>query len=436
MNPLILKYPLDINQNNPGNWIANEPFDLSSQFGKKYRCVTFSGGYFFSDTVTIQDNSGNTLVPEIDYQITHLNVEAVELSGKSVCGMLVITNPHVNNTVYLSGHLVGGKYVTLSPIIQDCLKTLEGLSTAAPNWNDILNKPDDFFPSGHFMLWGQMYGFTPFTLSVKELTKTIVDSSIVSLDNQLIQQTVSKNNLLRKMELIKETLEFHTRIGNNSHRTSATDIGLADVDNYPIVTTEEIADLSNNIPVRYVDTTKHNEVTAYWLNRKLTHYHPIALTELNTYSKAEIDLILSNLYNKTDSVPATQALENKTVAEIGNNLPTKYDAAGFKTGLFPTNKLTDQTPPANSVLCNDQQFYTVTDLMTKAFPDNKNLLILGSYFSISDALQDLNNNYSNNSATYALFTLEKNIDLITSKDKIYFDVMASRTGTVWSINGV
>ncbi len=436
MNPLIQKYPFDPNKTNQGNYIANEPFNLQNQYGKVNRCVTFSGGYFFTDTVSIMDGNGYTLVPEIDYQATHLNTEAVKLTGSSVCGMLVITNPNISDVVYLSGHLLGGKYTALSPVIKECLDTLQRLTTVAPTWNDIVNKPDDFLPSGHFMLWCQMYGFTPFTLAIQELREQIIQQSISKVDHELSVQTDKKTDLLRVIELLKQRLEFHTRPEVNSHKTSATDINLNLIDNYPIITNEEIGQLQLSIPVRYVDSLKHNEIIEYWLSKKLDHRHEIPFSTLDTYSSTELDTILSNKLNKNESAYSSERLVNKTQQEIKDSLPANYKATEFKSGLFNPNVLASNTPAAGSVLTNDSEFHAFTELMDLSFPDNQNLLVLGNYDSLNDALSELNTTYADLNKKYAMFTLNKYFESDTDLEELGFNVMVEKINGNWELKGV
>ncbi len=435
MNPLIQKYPFDPNKTNQGNYIANEPFNLMDQYGKKNRCVTFSGGYFFTDTVSIMDGNGYTLIPDIDYQATHLNAEAVKLTGLSVCGMLVITNPNISDVVYLSGHLLGGKFTALSPVIKECLDTLQGLTTAAPTWNDIVNKPDDFLPSGHFMLWCQMYGFTPFTLAIQELREQIIQQSISKVDHELSVQTDKKTDLLRVIELLKQRLEFHTRPQVNSHKTSATDIDLNLIDNYPIITTEEIERLHLTVPVRYVDSLKHNEIIEYWLSKKLDHQHEIPFSTLDTYSSEELNTLLSNKLNKNESAYSSERLAENTQQEIRDSLPIDYSANEFKSGLFNTSTLASNTPTVGSVLTNDAEFRTFTELMDLNFPDNQNLLVLGRYDNLNEALSELNTVYVDVNKKYAMFILTKYFESDTDLEELGFHVMVEKINGNWELKG-
>lgn len=437
MNPLVLKYPYDPDKNNIGNYVNNEIVDISSQRGKKNRCFSFQGGYFFTDTLVIIDNSGHPLIPEIDYTATHLNTEAVELTGTSVCGMVVIINPNIGDILYISAHLLGGKFVSLSPIIQECIATFNKQTIPDPSWNDIVNKPDSFLPSGHFMLWSQMYGFTEFTLAINNLTSEIENQSGDKIDGQLSQILLALEDAIRRTEVIRDKLNYHTIPGLNSHKTNATDISLANIDNYPIITTQEISTLNVNIPIRYVDVLKHNEILKYWLMQKINHFHPISLTALNTYSQAELTSMLNAKISKTQPAIQSYRLENKTITDIQSQLPNNYSATQFTSGIFAINKTASNVPSPGMLLCNDQKFHAFTELLDTNFTNNQNVVVLGNYGTVVDAITYLNTNYSSGIKTLAIFTLVKTFPInATTNDSISFMVLAMKNTNGWVVKGV
>lgn len=437
MNPSVQKYPFDPDLNERGNYIVNEPFDLSNQINKKNKCLTFKGGYFFTDTVSIMDGNGYVLVPDIDYQATHLNKEAVELTGKSICGMLVIINPNINGIVFLTGHLLGGDYVSLNPIIKESIDTLEKLQFAPPNWNDIVGKPDDFKPNGHFMLWGQMYGFTPFTLAVNELIETVRDINLDILEHELIDFTFREISLLRNIALLEEQLQSHTRPGFSSHTVSSTTIGIPNVDNVGIITSEEIKQLDKEIPLRYVDAIKHNEIMDYWLRVNLNHQHNIPFSSMNTYTASELNNKIDSLVSKNQPASLTLRIDNKSFNGIIDGLPSNYSVAEFKVGMFPIDKIALNSPVPGSVLANDKRFHSFTSLLDLNYPGNQNCLVMGKYDSVDDAINVLNLTYTDGSKSNAIFTLTKRFENETNnEDYIDFPVLVSFGVDGWKLKGI
>lgn len=440
MNPDIKKYPFDPNKNNQGNLFVNYPIDLSDQLGKRYRVATFEGGYFFTSDLYVYDSSGRLLVDGIDYQCTRLNMEAVKLTGEDVCACLVITNPTVSSYLNASGRYLGGKYSVVSDAISKTIADIQLVAEAPPYWQNIENKPADFKPSGHFMYWREIYGFTPVTLTIAKLMETVHEDNKKEVLHKLYRIVHKAENLLRWSHLLNEKYKDHVNLQNNPHRLNTWRLGIYNVDNYPIISDVEITNLPQINPLRYVTPKRTKNIMDHLVDSMLVHQHQITPNQLNTYSKDEINLKISYLLKVNEPAYKTTLLENKTYTEIMQNIPTNYNWDSFTTGILDPVNYSTGIFTGTGYYCADRRYRTFTTLMSNAgYQTTPSIYKAGDFFTVNEALSWLTANVENHE--YAFFTIKKSAELLDHQANLTsftnsFVVLAKNNGTYWQVNNL
>lgn len=173
----LVKYPLDLTGENPGNKITGEPKVLNTS---RTRVICANYGAYFTESMVVTDAStGVPLVKGVDWYPGWLYQMATEQTGKEVCALIVITNPDVNLNVSLDYQVLGGEYSYSYDAIVQMIQAL-GLDDRPVEWGNIINKPPAFTPAPHLHDVGDVYGWEYVVQAIQNLTQAIALGSAAS----------------------------------------------------------------------------------------------------------------------------------------------------------------------------------------------------------------------------------------------------------------
>lgn len=275
MPNFLVRYPLDLTGTNTNNRIDNETHELTQ---RPIRAIAPTYGAFFSDSVLIFDPIANRyLEKNTDYISTELLQEATLQCGKSICLLILITNPAVASSVAISYNILGGAYQNTAREIQ--LLYESAINDQRPvDWNDIENKPMAYRPSLHNHLLEDVVGFEPVVVALERIRNALILSDIPAFEALIdwtnAQLAVHRNHILDY---------------NNPHRATLGQLG------YTIATlsdleegTSDTALITPSIIIPYIQTT---------LQRGL--YQIVAPSSINEGEIAEIVINTANVINNT-----------------------------------------------------------------------------------------------------------------------------------------
>jgi hypothetical protein len=182
MTTPIIKYPLDKTGVSPANLVTGEPQTMVS---RPVRAIAPVYGSFFSESLVITDTANNTVLTGTGNNPQYYAAELMELpsrmTGKEVCGIIIITDQTVSNNVTITYQALGGCFSTNLDAIVQILNNIN-LDDRPVSWGNILNKPPQFPPSSHFHDIGDLYGFEYVTFALERVRQAILLGDAASYD--------------------------------------------------------------------------------------------------------------------------------------------------------------------------------------------------------------------------------------------------------------
>ena len=167
-------YPKDLTMSLASNHIEREIKEFTVA---QDRIFVPDGGPFFTDSLIIKDNSGNLLVPTLDYKLLYLNEAASIESGRDVVTVIWITSETIPNVI-LDYRVVGGGYGnTVNAIIQELNKS--GPIFRNVDWNiHVYNKPSQFPAAPHYHIPADFTGWEMIYRQLEGIRKAIIGGDL------------------------------------------------------------------------------------------------------------------------------------------------------------------------------------------------------------------------------------------------------------------
>lgn len=220
---------LDVTASNPANSITGEQQTVAANSGDDYLVVCPTYAPFFSDDliVSITVNSVTTnLVLGTDYDLAIPFIGASRALSKSLHGGIVLLNNQLAGVVNLSYHTLGGTWVYAKSIddAANYFAINDPYTTAMEQYADY----QQTFPV-IYSAWDKTD-----SSDVGDLSEAVVSMIDSIATNRLADHTTSLAAV------------SHIASKTNAHSTTAADIGLGSVSNYPPATDAQAADPTNN----------------------------------------------------------------------------------------------------------------------------------------------------------------------------------------------
>lgn len=207
-------YPFDPYGTNPENLVLNELHALQVPGRDDYYFIIPNAAPFFIKSLVVRDDATGTVYVEgVDYVIGHHFVEAMTQTGRSIAGSIRFLKRDIGGIVSLTYRTIGGEWGF------DDAAILEELSNKAVNpltraWAQIDVLPSAFPPIPHDQRVDDLIGFEDV---VSEVSK-IADAIYLTSDSNSSQHALSTDN---------------------PHSVTKAQVGLSNVENYPMATMAE-----------------------------------------------------------------------------------------------------------------------------------------------------------------------------------------------------
>ncbi|MNQ30169.1 hypothetical protein D3C85_435030 [compost metagenome] len=345
MTPVIFALPFDSTRLLARNRVLREYHDLSKQAALTYRTLVLDNGYFYTEGLEIEDSSGYELVPDEDFQCVGLSGAATSETGFEVCSVIVILNPRVTQEVFINASMVGGKYCDLIPAIADMSAGLLN-PTRNVTWKNVEGKPDEFEVGGHMHAMWELYGFEGMVEAINRITtaKLAISASFyqqvqLGFDNKFDVLDNEFNELL--------TLLAQHLAADNPHRVTKAQVGLSNVENYPIITSVEATTRGFSSRQRYLTVQRFKQMLDVNFIADLnTHIgrtdnpHRVTSYQAGAYSIQDLEWQLADRLDKNAIAVSTYGLEGYNWAALQNYVKTNLNASNIVSGRVNTQRLT------------------------------------------------------------------------------------------------
>ena len=203
-------YTFDPTGTNINNLIVNEVHSVN--VGSNTAIVPNAGPYFTNSLVVSITNTNQILVRNVDYITIQLNTELTGKLGQEICNALLFLGTYNASNISLKYQCVGGSSATViegyDTLLQNVLNTSQKVQ-----WENILNRPNQFVPNNHVNTLSDIYGFEPVVYAIErihDLLKLGNDASFQLLMNWVVQYLNRPDNtpeLLGLINNLKNALE-------------------------------------------------------------------------------------------------------------------------------------------------------------------------------------------------------------------------------------
>lgn len=345
MNPLLHALPFDPHGDSVNNRTTGELHDLNRQARSPFRIIVLEKGHFYKEDMEVREAAGRVLIPEVDYQVTALNREATQLTGKTVCAVLVIINPKVKALISVDAQMVGGKYIAVDSAIG---QMAEGVlnNTRSVWWKNIDGRPDAFTPNGHLHALWEIYGFDEWVAQLHRMVLAILQkskSAYVVLDQD---QAGEYATLQAALDKVHARFLAHLQNHQNPHKVTATQIGLEQLANYGVATQVEAEALGETITNKYMTplrTAQHiqtNFVKALTDHvQDLNNPHKVNYIQIQSLSSADIVALMGQLLGLHETAVASARLNGLTYAQLYANSRANLQAGYVTNQRFSLDRL-------------------------------------------------------------------------------------------------
>ena len=242
--PLVYKYPYDPTGVNSQNLVSEEKHTIPREDNRAFATLA---GPFFTDSLVVKDASGNILKRKTDYVAFEYVSDPSEITGKEVCCAVLIKNSEIEGDVFVTYQAAGGPFSLNVEAITQAIANLE-IDARTVAWGDILAKPDYFPPLRHLHDIGDIYGFEYIVNAIEDLRNAVLNGDTASHSAIIRRIDDLRNWVNQRLVDNIAILEEHIRDASNPHAVNKNQVGLGQVQNFPIATEPQaLAGTANNL---------------------------------------------------------------------------------------------------------------------------------------------------------------------------------------------
>lgn len=311
-------YPFDPMGSNPLNRIVNEQHVLTSLNDTQlYQTVIPKAAPFFSDNAVLSfrnpDSSVRTLTEGVDYYFTNKFISASKATAKPVFGSITFLDKDITGVLRLTYQTMGGVWTLEDNVIATILANMvKNPRTTA--WEQITELPMAFPVIDHEWDLVDMVGAAEMVVAIDGIRDAVLAASAGGIG-------------------------AHVADKNNPHETSKAQVGLGDVQNYPIATQAQSETGTNN--TSYM-TPQRTAQAITVLGDALVTAHAINTNNPHGVTKAQVGL--GNVANYPMAT-ASEAVAGISTTTYMSPSATKAVADLISTSV--STHIADQMNPHN-----------------------------------------------------------------------------------------
>jgi hypothetical protein len=280
--PTVTPLPFDPTGTSPLNKVVNEQQVITAVNFRDYHYIIPNLAPFFSDSVVMSfknpDGSSRTLTEGVDFYYSHSFISASRACAKPIYGSIEFLFSNLAGVLNLTYQSIGGNWTIDAQTIADILaNSLHNPRTTS--WEQIVELPVMFPVIDHE--W--------------DLVDLVGASEVVDALDQIRDAISSGGN--------NSGLAAHIADHNNPHQTSAAQVGLGNVANYPIASSSQ-AQQGTNATTYMTPLLTAQAITA--LGQSNLNAHLSDFNNPHQVSKSQVGLSLVDNF-ATASVAQVQA---------------------------------------------------------------------------------------------------------------------------------
>lgn len=294
MDVHVQRHPLDLSGQSPLNLVEDEKHTL---VGGDQRFFSPNGGAFYSDSVRILDVINAKTLTKDQYRPALYFAEPSERSNSAVYAGIVITDEDVSNKLMVSYQVVGGDYSSIAPAIIDAMDELQ-LNNREVKWGRLLGRPEFLPPADHLQDIADIYGFEYIVHLMEKIHMAMLVGDGASHDEIFAMLENRLDKLNDYYDVVLANLKEHKDDHNDPHDVTKTQIKLEKVDNFAEATNSDMD--VDGVTEKFVTPARmHYLFTQSWVPEYDAHLEDY--TNPHNVTKAQIGLGEVNNYPMASS---------------------------------------------------------------------------------------------------------------------------------------
>ena len=212
-----ISYPFDPTGQNPLNRVVNEQQPITSVNFRDYHYIVPRWAPFFAASLQITfhnpDGSIRPLVEGVDFYLGYQFIQATKACAKPVYGAIQFLDTDLAGVIRITYQTVGGDWTLDEAQIAELLAN-QLYNPRSTSWEMVVERPVDFPVIDHEWDLVDMVGASEIVEAINDITAAITAST-------------------------GGGLEQHIANKSNPHEVTAAQVGLGNVQNFPIATTAQ-----------------------------------------------------------------------------------------------------------------------------------------------------------------------------------------------------
>lgn len=364
--------PLDKSGRDPTNLSRYELAELhESELG--LRIAILEHGGFYENNLKVFDKDGNDLIRNHDYILGYYHPKVSAEYGLDIFSAIVVLNPDVKDHIHVNAQMVGSDVAFSFTVVDSYAIFLHYREDQDPSTltDKEYHGPEPIWCPGQLKerRW-QLDTYQPFNIAIYELSRNITGSagSYEEDFRQYIRDSFDR--FVGEMDIL---MTEHINNMNNPHELTKAQMGLGNVENYPVATLEEtMAGTSDEHYLTPYLTWKYLEANSFDdLNEHVNDFnnpHNTTIEDVNGVPKPIIDEMYKKKYFITETVVGSNRGEfngTKAYNSIVNEFRTNIPAQNFTSGILDKARWGSGHANGNNVLLsNPLRWYNWNDLVT------------------------------------------------------------------------
>lgn len=336
--PDVVRLEFDVTGVSADNHITNDLIDLPAELTN--RAIVLKHGAFYTNSLVLTDDSGNTLTKWVDYKPVYPynrpELNLMEMTGKDNAAFIMILNDALTGRVSAEYQAVGLPTGISNRDLTDILDAIAN-DNRKYYWDDIFDKPDKFPPSPHTLNIKDTYNWAPMTEAMARFHTCLENiSHLPTVQAYIDTLDGSFGSVAPRLQAIYTTFISHRRNYANPHAdTKSTLVGLNNVDDYDMATlAEAIAGTATNKFLSPLIATGAAFDTLLKNDSSIVHVGWVPMLQFGDLTTTAIPYTVSGfVLNITAAVPAIMASREWTLP-ISSIKLTDFVAAPANKTLF------------------------------------------------------------------------------------------------------
>lgn len=238
MNPVVIRYPLDLSGRHPDNKVVGE---RHGPFGPGNRAFVLNYGPFFAKSFVLKNaTTGQPLRPRDDYKVVQTFIEPTLRTGLLVCSIVIIEQPAYGIEVEADYQVLGGDFSLSTTALENMLDSLAN-DNRPVHWGQIIGKPEAFPPTPHLHDINDTFGWQYVVAALESIRQAILVGDQDAEDDFYAYVDAKFGDAMAEIGVVADDLARHLADLDNPHVVTKEQLGLGNVGNYGLATPEVAA---------------------------------------------------------------------------------------------------------------------------------------------------------------------------------------------------